>query len=182
MTFSHSLFASQLFLNCFWLVVSSKLFYLVWLTYLAFSLLLYTFIHIIFTYKKKLQNLGIVLELLLEMYKWTVVKLLLNGCNLQINKDQISCNLTLKCRIISNTVFSIVKLHLFESLIQHLKNMKINRSTSRCGRGKCPNCKAEYFKRSKPQNCTMYGFHIGGTFEPGRKKAKIFHGKGNERR
>ena len=43
---------------------------------------------------------------------------------------------------------------------------------SQRGRGCCPSCKAEYFNRTKPPNCTMCGFALGGTFEPSKKKVK----------
>ena len=43
---------------------------------------------------------------------------------------------------------------------------------SQRGRGSCPNCKAEYFNRSKPPQCGMCGYALGGTFEPSTKKAK----------
>ena len=43
---------------------------------------------------------------------------------------------------------------------------------SQRGRGPCPNCKAEYFNRSKPPQCGMCGYALGGTFEPSTKKAK----------
>ena len=43
---------------------------------------------------------------------------------------------------------------------------------SQRGRGCCPGCKAEYFNRTKPPNCNMCGFALGGTFEPSRKKMK----------
>lgn len=43
---------------------------------------------------------------------------------------------------------------------------------SQRGRGYCPGCKAEYFNRSKPPNCVMCGFALGGTFEPAAKKHK----------
>jgi len=35
------------------------------------------------------------------------------------------------------------------------------------------NCKAEYFNRSKPKNCLMCGYEIGGSFEPAPKRLKI---------
>ena len=43
---------------------------------------------------------------------------------------------------------------------------------SQRGRGCCPGCKAEYFNCTKPPNCNMCGFALGGTFEPSRKKMK----------
>ena len=43
---------------------------------------------------------------------------------------------------------------------------------SQRGRGCCPGCKAEYFNRTKPPNCNMCGFALGGTFEPSRNKMK----------
>lgn len=43
---------------------------------------------------------------------------------------------------------------------------------SQRGRGCCPGCKAEYLNRTKPPNCTMCGFALGGTYEPSKKKLK----------
>ncbi len=43
---------------------------------------------------------------------------------------------------------------------------------SQRGRGYCPGCKAEYLNRTKPPNCSMCGFALGGTFEPSKKKVK----------
>ena len=44
---------------------------------------------------------------------------------------------------------------------------------SKRGQGSCPACSAVYHNRYKPQNCVNCEFHLGGTYVPKGKKAKL---------
>lgn len=45
---------------------------------------------------------------------------------------------------------------------------------SKRGQGFCPECKATFFNRYKPQKCTACNFHLGGTYQPKSKKPKPY--------
>lgn len=46
-------------------------------------------------------------------------------------------------------------------------------SQSKRGQGSCPQCKLTYYNRSKPEKCSSCSYHLGGSYEPRQKSAKV---------
>ncbi|KAJ7385984.1 high mobility group [Desmophyllum pertusum] len=44
---------------------------------------------------------------------------------------------------------------------------------SKRGQGSCPQCKLTYYNRSKPEKCSSCSYHLGGSYEPRQKSAKV---------